>query len=385
MNILHPLWAEIDLDSVEYNINKIKVRAKDSEIIGVVKANAYGHGAVEISKILIENGVRRLAVANIMEALELRKNGISCSLMILGISSEEALEEIVKGDIEVAVSSYSFAYKLSEIAKKLGKKAKIHIALDTGMGRIGFKPSEKSIEDIKNIINRSNLEIVSMFSHFATADSEDKEYCKFQRERYHWFYNELSKHNLDLIKKNISNSAALIDIPDFNYDYVRPGIIQYGYYPSKEVKKDFLNIKPVLTWKTKIIHIKTVNKGEFIGYGMSFETKRKTVVATIPVGYGDGYSRRLSGRGKVIINGQLAPVIGNICMDQSMIDITDIEGVELYSEVILMGAEGDVKFDADDMASILDTINYEVLCSIGRRVERVYLRNKKVVSIQDYI
>lgn len=382
MNLLHPIWAEIDLDNLIFNINEIKKKSNNSEIIGVVKANAYGHGAVEVSKALLDNGINRLAVANIIEAIELRESNITCPIMLLGISEDYAIDSIIEYNVEPTISSYSFAFKLNEKLKELNKTINIHIAIDSGMGRIGFKQEDKDLADIINISKLSNLKIESIFSHFSTADSKDKEYSLKQIEIYNNFLDKLNISGVRVNKKNLCNSAAIIDLPESHYDYVRPGIIQYGYYPSNEVDIDHFNIKPVLTWKTRVIHIKEVNEGEYIGYGKTFKTNRKSIIATLPVGYADGYSRGLSNKGKVIINGKLASIVGNVCMDQFMVDITDIPDVKLDNEVILLGSYENIKFDADDMAEILNTISYEVLCLIGRRAPRVYIKDNKVLSIK---
>ena len=382
MNLLHPIWAEINLNNLLNNIEEIKKKSTGSEIIGVVKANAYGHGAVEISKALLSCNVKKLAVANIVEAIELREHDITAPIMLLGISEEFAIDSLLNYDVEPTVSTLHFAEKLNETAKSRNKNIKIHIALDSGMGRIGFKNNIKDIEDIISISKLSNLNIDSIFSHFSTADSMDKSYSKKQMDIYNSIINKLKERGLTINKRNLSNSAAIIDIPESHYNYVRPGIIQYGYYPSNEVNKDDINIKPVLTWKTRIVHIKEVDENEYIGYGKTYKTNRKTIVATLPVGYADGYSRGLSNKGKVIINGKLAPIIGNVCMDQFMVDVTDIENVQTGDEVILLGSDGNVKFDADDMADIINTISYEVLCLIGRRAPRVYIKDNKVLEIR---
>lgn len=382
MNLLHPIWAEINLNNLIYNIDQIKKKSSNSEIIGVVKANAYGHGAVEISKVLLNHGINRLAVANIVEAIELRENEIKAPIMLLGISEDYAIDALLEYDVEPTISTYEFAMNLNNKANALNKTVNIHIAMDSGMGRIGFRKNDKGLEDIINISKLSNLKIESIFSHFSTADSKDKSYSLRQLEIYNTFLDKLQEAGVYINKKNLSNSAAIIDLPESHYDYVRPGIIQYGYYPSDEVDKNHFDIKHVLTWKTKIIHIKEVEENEYIGYGQTFKTSRKTVVATLPVGYADGYSRGLSNKGKVIINGQLAPIIGNVCMDQFMVDITDIENVHLGNEVILLGSDGNVKFDADDIAKLTNTISYEVLCLIGRRAPRIYIKDYKTIGIR---
>lgn len=382
MNLLHPIWAEINLNNLINNIDEIKKKSNSSEIIGVVKANAYGHGAVEISKALLSCNIKKLAVANIVEAIELRENNITAPIMLLGISEDFAIDELINYDVEPTVSTLHFAKNLNESAREKNKIIKIHIALDSGMGRIGFRNTSKDIDDIVSISNLSNLKIDSIFSHFSTADSIDKSYSNNQIDIYNSIINKLKEKGVNISKRNLSNSAAIIDIPESHYDYVRPGIIQYGYYPSDEVNKNDINIKPVLTWKTRIVHIKEVDENEYIGYGKTYKTSKKTLIATLPVGYADGYSRSLSNKGSVIIKGKLAPIIGNVCMDQFMIDITDIEGVKSGDEVILLGSDGEFKFDAEDMANILNTISYEVLCLIGRRAPRVYIKDNEVLGIK---
>lgn len=380
-----PVWAEINLDNIAYNMQQIRKLAKSKELIGVVKADAYGHGAIDITPVLLENGASRLAVAVISEAIELRKSGIKCPIMILGLTPETLSEELINYDIEPAVSSYEYAYTLSELAKKKNKNVKIHIVVDTGMGRIGFLPCKESIEDIYKISRLPNIEIEGLFSHFCTADEADKEYSRMQFEKYNWFCEQVNERNIKVNMRDIANSAAIIDLQDTHYDGARPGIILYGYYPSNEVNKSALSIKPALTWKANIVHIKTLDKDQYIGYGRKFKTERKSVIATLPVGYADGYTRMMSGKAKVIINGKFAPVVGNICMDQCMVDITDIEGVKVGDEVILLGADENIKFDADDIAPMLGTINYEIICMISKRVPRVYVKNGEIIKVRNFV
>lgn len=382
MDLLHPMWAEINLDNFIYNINQIKKRAKNSEIIAVVKANAYGHGAIEIAKTLVECDIKKLAVANIVEGIELRNNNINIPIMILGLSEKYAIDSILKYNVEPTVSTVNFAEKLNEKAKTLNKIINIHIAIDSGMGRIGFRNNETSILEIIEISKLSNIHIESIYTHFSTADSKNKEYSLKQLSIYKEMLDTLEKMGVNITKKNLSNSAAILDLEEAHFDCVRPGIIQYGYYPSKEVNKKALDLKPVLSWKSRILYLKEVETDEYIGYNQNFKTTKKTKIATIPVGYADGYSRGLSNKGKVIINGTLAPIVGNVCMDQIMVDVSEINDVATGDEVILLGSDGDIKFDAEDMANILNTISYEVLCLIGRRTPRIYIRNHNEVEIK---
>lgn len=382
---LRPVWAEIDLDNLAFNLKGIKALAKSKEIIGIVKADAYGHGAVDIVPTLLENGVTRLAVAVISEAVELRRAGIEAPIMILGYTPLSLAKELLAYDIAPTVFSYDYAKELSKLATENHKVIKIHIALDTGMGRIGFLPNEDSVEEVSKISKLHNLEIEGLFSHFSTSDEMDKEYSKSQFKKYKWFVEKLNENNVNIKIKHLANSAAIMELPDTHFDGVRPGIILYGYYPSEEVVKEVLSLKPVMSLKTNIVHVKKVKKGEYISYGRTFRCERDSVIATIPVGYADGYTRLMKDKAKVIINDKFVPVVGRICMDQCMIDITDIEGVQVGDEVILLGQSKNCKFNADNIAEIIGTINYEIVCMISKRVPRVYVKGGEVVKVRNYI
>jgi alanine racemase len=384
-NNFRPVWEEVNLDNIAYNMKNIRAKTKSKEIFAVVKADAYGHGAVDVAPVLLENGATRLSVAILSEGVELRKSGIKCPINILGVTPETLFDYIIDYDLEPVVFNYDYALKLSKAAKSKNKTVKIHIKVDTGMGRIGFLPTEESVAEAVKISKIPNLEIQGLFSHFSTADEKNKEYSKYQFEKYNWFLNKLVDNGVKIEIRDLANSAAIMELPDTHFDGTRPGIILYGYYPSTDVDKKELDIKPVMTLKADILHIKTMEPGQYIGYGRKFKTERKSIIATLGVGYADGYTRMLSGKAKVIINGQFAPVVGNICMDQCMIDITDIEGVKIGDEVILMGSDGKLKFDVDDIAPLLGTINYEVLCMISKRVPRVYIKGGEIVKVRDYI
>lgn len=382
---LRPVWAEINLDNLAHNIREIKKIVPDKEIMAVVKADAYGHGALDTVPTLLENGADRLAVAVLTEGIELRRSGIQCPIMVLGFTQLELIDEILRFDIEPSVYSYEFANQLSRMAMRKNKIAKIHIGVDTGMGRIGYLPTEDSIKEILQIHNLPNIKIESIFSHFSSADEADKAYTNLQAERYNWFLEKLKEEGMSTPKRNLANSAAIIDMSEYQYEIVRPGIILYGYYPSKEVKYERLNIKPVMSTKTNIVHIKTIKSGEFIGYGRQFKVEKESVIATLPVGYADGMSRLLSGKAKVLIKGQFAPVVGRICMDQCMVDVTDLKDVKFGDEVILIGEDGNNKITADEIGELLGTISYEVVCVVGKRVPRVYIKDGKITKIRNYI
>lgn len=382
---LRPVWAEISLDNLAFNMRNIKKISKSNEIMAVVKADGYGHGALDIAPVLLENGATRLAVAVLNEAVELRRGGIDCPIMILGFTPPDLCDTIIEYDIEQTVYSYDLALELSKMAKKKNKVAKIHIAIDTGMRRIGYMPNEESIREVVKISKLPFIQIEGLFSHFSSADETDKKYCDYQIDNYNFFYNRLKEENVKINIRHIANSAAIIDMPETHFDAVRPGIILYGYYPSCEVQKEKIELKPVMTLKANIIHIKKLQEGEYISYGRKYKTTKESVIATLPIGYADGYTRLLFNKAKVIVNGKMASVVGRICMDQCMIDVTDIHSVKIGDEVILMGEDGENKFTADEIANLLGTINYEVTCMISKRVPRVYIKEGNVVKVRNYV
>lgn len=383
--ILRPAWAEIDLDAIAYNTRNIKKLIGDKDLIAVVKANCYGHGVIDIIPTLLENGVSRFAVAMISEALEIRDNKITAPVMILGFTPLYLGEELINNNIEQTVYDLDYAKELSKIALTLNKKAKIHIAIDTGMGRIGFLPNEKSIDNITEICSLEGIEVIGIFTHFSTSDEKDKEYSHQQFTKMLSVMDTLKKRGIDIPLKHVANSGAIIDLPDTYLDAVRAGIILYGYYPSDEIDKNNLALKPALTLKATITNVKTLEKDMYVSYGRTFKTSNETIVATIPVGYADGYLRKLAENGKVIIKGEFAPIIGRICMDQFMIDVTNIPDVKIGDEVILLGEKNGLKYNADDMAKKLDTINYEVTCMLKSRLPRVYIKDTHIINVKNHI
>ena len=383
--IMRPVWSEINLDAIAHNTKNVKRLVGDKELIAIVKADCYGHGAIDVVPTLLENGASRLAVAMLTEGIEFRENNINAPIVILGYTPLYLGEELINYDIEQTVYDLDYAKELSEIALSLNKKAKIHIAIDTGMGRIGFLPYDHTIKIINEIYNLDGLEIIGIFSHFSTSDEEDKSYANEQLLKFTKVMADLKTLGIDIPLKHISNSGAIIDMPETYLNGVRPGIILYGYYPSNEVSKDNLSIKPALTLKAKISHVKELDKDMYISYGKTFKTNKKTIVATLPIGYGDGYPRALGENAKIIVNGKFAKIMGRICMDQCMIDVTDIENVKAGDDVIILGEEGNLKFNADDMAEALGTINYEILCRIKSRIPRVYIKNKEIVKVRNNI
>jgi alanine racemase len=386
---LNPAWVEINLDNIIHNIREIRRVTKSKEIVSVVKADAYGHGAVEIAPILLQNGADRLAVALLSEALELRRSGIKAPILIFGYTPlkygkdiiHNNAEDIINNELEVTVLSYDYAKQLSREAQRLSKNVKIHINVDTGMGRIGFLPNRQSEKDIYRISKLPNIIIEGLYSHFSTADEKDKSYSKEQFKKYFNFYNRLNYKGIKINIKHIANSAALIDLPYTHLDAVRPGIANYGYYPSADVNHDIINLKPTMTLKCSVVASRTIKRGEYIGYGRTFRTKRKSQIATLGIGYEDGYNRLLSNAGEIIIKGKRAPIVGRICMDMCMSDVTEIDGVKVGDEVVLIGERLGEKITVEDIAAILGTIPHEVTTKIGKRVPRHYIRDGKLVKI----
>ncbi|MCR1898501.1 alanine racemase [Irregularibacter muris] len=375
-----PTWVEIDLDAIAHNIEEIKKLIKNKrKIMGVVKADAYGHGAVEVAKTLLMHGVEYLAVAMVDEALVLRKAGVDCPILVLGYTPEQQVNELIKWDITQTIYSENMVDFIHKVAVLQNKIVKVHIKVDTGMGRIGFKSKDEILKILRKIGNLPKLEVQGIFTHFATADEEDKSFAQNQLKTFRDICNFLEKENIHIPIKHIANSAAIIDMEDTYFNMVRPGIILYGLYPSEEVFKEKISLKPSMTFKTKIVHIKKIDKDTSIGYGRKYIAPEERRIATLPVGYADGYSRMLSGKAEVLAQGKKVPVVGNICMDQCMIDITNHPKVQMGDEVTLFGQGMTV----EEVAQKLGTINYEVLCMVNKRVPRVYIKNKEIMKISN--
>ena len=378
-------YAEINLDAIQHNILKVKERVgKDVKVMAVIKADGYGHGADAVAQSLNKIGIDAFAVAIIEEGIALRKKGIQSPILILGYTSPYQYGELVQYELTQTVFRYEMAEKISEFAKLLGKTAKIHIKVDTGMSRIGFKDNEESVEIIKKIKELPNIEIEGIFTHFACADETDKTSAYHQFERYMNFVERLEEEGVVIPIKHVSNSAAIIDFEDTRLNMVRSGIMTYGLYPSDEVDHNKIILEPALSFKSHIIYIKEVEAGVGVSYGSTYVTKKKTKIATIPVGYADGYPRALSSKGRVLIRGQYAPIIGRICMDQFMVDVTDIEGVQELDSVTLVGCDGENKITAEEVSKE-HSFNYEFICGLSKRVPRVYIENGRQTRMVDYL
>lgn len=379
---MRPTWAEVNMDNLLYNLSEIKKKISTKvKIMAVVKADAYGHGSVEVAKLLSEM-VDYFAVAILDEAIELRKEGIKNPILVLGYTPFDGFADILRYDISQTVFDLEYAKKLSEEAEKWNKEVKIHIKIDTGMGRIGYTDYEKAINEIKEIKKFPNIIVEGIYTHFATADDKNKEYANMQYEKFLGILRLLEKQGVYIPLKHAANSAAILDLPYTHFDMVRAGLILYGLYPSEYVNRD-VNLKPVMSFKTKVVYVKELLPGESVSYGRKFIATKKTKVATLPVGYADGFTRMLSGKAKVIVKGKYAPVIGNICMDQCMIDVTEIEDVKVGDVVTLLGCDGDIKISAEHWAELLGTINYEVVCLLKKRVPRIYIKDGKVYKVEN--
>ena len=371
--------AVISLDAIEHNFEEMRKNIKeDTQIIAVIKADAYGHGAVMVAHLMEEHDyIWGFAAATAEEALQLRKAGIKKPILIIGIVFEEHLEALAKEDIRIAICDYDLAAKFAGAGKKLGKTVHIHLAVDTGMTRIGYADVPDNIGEIRDISNLENLEIEGLFTHFARADEYDRAPAMVQLDRYLRFASMLEENGIHIPIRHCSNSAGIIRIPEANLNVVRAGITIYGIYPSEEVERDIVRLTPAMELKSHVSYVKGVERGIAVSYGGTYVTDRYTRLATIPVGYADGYPRLLSNKGWVLIHGQKAPICGRVCMDQFMVDVTDIPGVKAGDEVTLMGRDGEEFISVETLGDLSGRFSYEFVCDVAKRVPRVYIKDGK--------
>jgi alanine racemase len=373
-NSYYRVQANVDLGAIRHNL--LEVRSKlnpDTKLMAIIKADAYGHGAVPLAKAIGDSGkIDAYGVAIIEEAIELRKAGIDKPMLILGYTPKEQYDLVVDYDVAQTVFQYEMAEALSIEAGRQGKTAKIHIKLDTGMTRIGFADTKESIEEIKRIAMLPNLNIEGLFSHFARADETDKSSTLNQMNRYIKFNDLLEQEKIFIPVKHIANSAGIIEFPEAYFNMVRCGIATYGIYPSDVVDHEKMKLIPAMELKTHVIYVKDVPAGVGISYGAIYVTDKTRRIATIPVGYADGYSRNLSNTGKVIIHGQYAPIVGKVCMDQFMVDVSDIDDVKQGDLVTLLGKDGNAYISAEELALWSHSFAYELVCTVGKRIPRVY-------------
>lgn len=379
-------YIKIDFDNLNYNVDNIlkKIDGK-AKLLVVVKADAYGHGAVQIAREL-EGKCDFFGVACIEEAVELVSAGIKTPLLILGYVSPEVYETVVENDIRIPVFTYEVARALSNEAVRQGKTVPFHFAIDTGMSRIGFQCTEESADECKKICELPNIFAEGIFSHFATADEADLTKTAEQREKFKKFVSMLEDRKIKIPIKHLNNSAGIMNFENEElFDMVRSGIITYGMYPSEDVDKSLMSLKPVMSWHAIVSHIKELEAGREISYGGTYKTAEKRIIATVPVGYADGYPRCLSNSSNVIINGQLAPIVGRICMDQFMVDVTDIPNVKVETPVTLIGTDGNETITMEDIGNAAYSFNYELTCRISRRVTRIYFANNTEVEKVNYL
>jgi alanine racemase len=380
-------WTEIDLNAYAHNIKELRrIAHPDARLMAVVKANGYGHGAVEVAREALLNGAEWLGVARIDEAIRLRQEGLTAPILIFGYTPPDLAKQLIEFDLTPTVYAYSTAKTLSNYALSIGKTMGVHIKVDSGMGRLGLLPdtlvSKRAPEDLKNeavleiesISKLAGLDIEGIFTHFATADSADTSYANKQLDIFLDFTHQLRRAGVEPPLRHAANSAALLQLPESHLDMVRPGIATFGLWPLEERNETQAVLKPAMSLKSKIIHLKRVPAGFNVSYGITYQTQQPTTIATVPVGYADGFSRLLSSRGHMLVHGKKVPIIGRVCMDLTMLDVGTLSNVNLEDEVVIFGQQDNASISADEIAARLNTINYEIVSTITARVPRVYIR-----------
>ena len=385
MNTYHRVEADIDLSAIRRNIETMKgCIPKDKKLLAVIKANAYGHGAIQVAEVL-DDLSDYYGVACIEEAIELRKAGVNKPILILGYTDESLYDHIVRYNITQTIFSFEQAKALSDVAGQLGKTGRLHIKLDTGMNRIGFKCNDDSVSEIVKISKLENLDMEGIFTHYFKADSVDKSSALEQLKKYTAMIDKLGEAGVHFAIRHISNSAGIMEMPNDTYDMVRSGISTYGLYPSEEMDKEACVLYPAMSFLSHVSHVKLVTKGETVGYGGTYTLPCDKKIATVGVGYADGYPRALSNKGRVLVRGEFAPIVGRVCMDQIMIDVSDIDDISVGDEVVLFGRQGDKCIPVEEPADMSASFNYEFVCNINRRVPRVYYKDGKQVGMVNYL
>ncbi|MGD9175203.1 MAG: alanine racemase [Desulfobacterales bacterium] len=380
-----PLWAEIDLEAIAHNVRELRrITQPQARLMAVVKANGYGHGAIEVSRCALQNGASILGVARIEEGIQIRKAGITVPILVFGYTRPHRAGDLLKYDLTQSVYSVATAWELSEAAVSLAAKIKVHLKVDTGMGRLGLLPqnfhsdnpvkiNSDTVTETLTIADLDGLELEGIFTHFASADSADKTYAKYQLDLFLNYLKHLQKAGLCPSLTHAANSGAVMDMPRSHLDIVRPGIAIYGLFPSNEVDRQRISLKSAMALKSQIIQLKKVPAGFNISYGSTYTTRQPTTIATVPIGYADGLNRLLSSRGQMLVGGQRVPIVGRVCMDLTMLDVGNVKDVQAGDEVVVFGQQGNETLTVDEMAETLNTINYEIVTGISARVPRVYL------------
>lgn len=385
MNKYYRVEADIDLSAIRKNIMTMKdCIPSGKKLLAVIKANAYGHGAIEVAEAL-DDLADYYGVACIDEGMELRNAGIVKPILILGLTDDSEFFDVVNYDITQAICTLEQGKALSDAAVQLGKTAKVHIKIDTGMNRIGFPCKEESVADIKAITELPNLNVEGIFTHYYKADEYDKTVALRQLEDYTQMVTWLEEAGVTFLIRHISNSAGIMEMPNDTYDMVRSGISTYGLYPSEEMDKEACILYPAMEIKSRISYVKTVKKGETIGYGGTYTLDEDKKIATVGIGYADGYPRALSNQGRMLVRGKYAPIVGRVCMDQTMIDVSHIEDVSVGDEVVLVGRQGERFISVEELADMSASFNYEFVCDVNRRVPRVFFKEGKAVADKNYL
>ncbi|MEY8390043.1 alanine racemase [Lachnospiraceae bacterium 45-W7] len=386
MKLYSRVYAEISLDAVLHNIEQMKRRlGEGTSIMGVIKADGYGHGAVPIGRELEPLSiVWGFATATVEEAQVLRRNGLRKPVLVLGAAFEEQYESLAKEDIRTTVYSLRQAQELEQAAAAAGGQITVHVKIDTGLSRLGFQVNQKAADEIAQISVMPHIVMEGMFTHFAKSDARDKTMARRQLEKFREMREMLSERKVNIPLLHSSNSAAIIDMPEANMSIVRAGISLYGLWPSDEVQKENLDLKPVLSLKSRIVFLKELEPGRTISYGAAYKTTQRQRIATIPVGYGDGYPRSLSNKGYVLIHGKKAPICGRICMDQFMVDVTHIPEAKEKDVVTLVGRDGAEHISMEEMGELSGRFNYEFACDLGKRIPRVYIKGNRITETRDY-
>ena len=381
------VWAEVDLDAIWENMVHMKENiAEKTKILAVIKTDGYGHGGVPIAKMLEQlDFMFGYAAATYEEAHVLREAGVKKPILILGYTFPYCYEELIREEIRPAVYRRDTVEELAAAAAKVGQKAKVHIKVDTGMGRIGITPDEEGLEFVRFLMGHPELEVEGIFTHFAKSDEEDKTSAYHQLALFQNFIDRIQTElGLTIPVKHCSNSAAILEMPQANMDMVRAGITTYGLYPSEEVRKDIVPLRAAMSLYSHIVYCKTIHAGQSVSYGGLFTAQKDTRVATIPVGYGDGYPRSLSGKGYVLIRGKKALILGRVCMDQFMVDVSEIPGVMEGDKVTLLGVDGTERITAEELGELSGRFNYEFVCDLGKRIPRVYIQHGEITEVRDY-
>lgn len=380
------VYAKIDLDAVTYNMEQMKQKVNgNTKIMAVIKSDGYGHGAIQVAEVLEKyDYIWGFAVATLDEAVVLRTEGVKKPILVLGCIFPDQYLEMLDNDIRMNVYTEEMAKEISYMARREGKTAYLHIKLDTGMARLGFAINDESIDAITRISKLQNVNMEGIFTHFAKADEIDKTFTKNQISQFVTMTKKLKEKGVTFLYEHCANSAAIIDVEDARFDIVRAGISTYGLYPSNEVDQNAVHLKPALALKSHVAFVKEIEPGTPVSYGGTFVATQKMKIATIPVGYGDGYPRSLSSKGYVLIRGKKAAILGRICMDQFMVDVTDIEGVSFGDKVTLIGRDGNNSISVEQLSELSGRFNYEFICALGKRIPRVYVKNGKIAEQVDY-